>query len=308
VEVPHERLLLYNVNYNTLIPELKTACHENNIGLLRSYQQFVPLVIGGETQKVSDIIDRLKIRNGNGVEIPLRTLVTLRREFDLKTIVAGKDGEYVPLNFNIADKDYPAISATVQKVVNRHPHAEVRFFGSIFENQRMLRELMLVLMVSILMLYFILAAQFESLVQPLILLVELPIDIAAALLLLWATGHTLNLMSAIGLVVMCGIIINDSILKIDCINQLRREGMALDDAIHTAGRRRLKSIVLTSLTTTLAVVPLLFTNDLGAELQQPFAWTIIGGMGVGMVVSLFLIPLVYRTIYKRENGNRRTRN
>ncbi len=303
VEVNHERLLLYGVNYNTLIQELKTACHENDIGLLRSYQQFVPLVIGGESQKVSDMIDHLKIRNNNGVEIPLRALVQLHREFDLKTITAGKDGEYVPVNFNISDKEYPLIAAKVQKVVNRHPNAEVRFFGSIFENQQMLRELMLVLIISILMLYFILAAQFESLVQPLILLIELPIDIAAALLLLWATGNTLNLMSAIGLVVMCGIIINDSILKIDCINQLRREGMDLDDAIHTAGRRRLKAIVLTSLTTTLAVVPLLFTSDIGAELQQPFAWTIIGGMSIGMVVSLFLIPLAYRTIYK-ERGKK----
>ena len=97
-----------------------------------------------------------------------------------------------------------------------------------------------------------------------------------------------------------GIIINDSILKIDTYNRLRRKGMSLDDAIHTAGRRRLKAIVLTSLTTILAVLPLLFTHDMGAELQQPFAWAIIGGMGFGTLVSLFLIPLVYRAIYKKK--------
>ena len=298
VEVDHERLLLYSVNYNTLIQELKTACHENDVGLLRSYQQFVPLVIGGESQKVSDMIDRLKIRNGNGVEIPLRALVRLHREYDLKTITAGKDGEYVPVNFDVADREYPPVAAKVKEVINRHPEAEVRFFGSIFENRQMLRELFMVLFISILMLYFILAAQFESLVQPLILLVELPIDIGAALFLLWITGNTLNLMSAIGIIVICGIIINDSILKIDAINRLRREGMSLDDAVHTAGSRRLKAIVLTSLTTMLAVVPLLFANGMGAELQRPFAWVVIGGMGVGTIVSLFLIPLIYRAIYK----------
>jgi multidrug efflux pump subunit AcrB len=81
--------------------------------------------------------------------------------------------------------------------------------------------------------------------------------------------------------------------------------MGLDDAIHMAGHRRLKAIVLTGLTTTLAVVPLLFTGDIGAELQQPFAWTIIGGMSIGMVVSLFLIPLAYRTIYIREERRRK---
>ena len=300
VEVNHERLLLYGVNYNTLIQELRTACHENNIGLLRSYQQFVPLVIGGEQQMISEMIDRLKIRNNNGAEIPVRALVQLHREYDLKTITAGKDGEYVPMNFNISDKEYPTIVAKVQEVVDRYPETEVRFFGSIFENRQMLRELMMVLLVSILMMYFILAAQFESLLQPFILLIELPIDIGVALFVLWITGNTLNLMSAIGIIVMCGIIINDSILKIDTINRLRRQGMSVDEAIHTAGERRLKAIVLTSLTTILAVLPLLLTHDMGAELQQPFAWALIGGMTVGTAVSLFMIPLIYRAIYKKR--------
>ena len=299
VEIDHEKLLIYNVSYNTLIQELKTACHENNIGLLRSYQQFVPMVIGGEQQIISEMINRLKIRNNDGAEIPFRALAQLHREYDLKTITAGKDGEFVPVNFNISDKEYAAISAKVQQVVNRYPEAEVRFFGSIFENRKMMRELLLVLVVSILMMYFILAAQFESLLQPIILLIELPIDIGAALLILWITGHTLNLMSAIGIIVMCGIIINDSILKIDTINRLRREGMNIDEALHTAGKRRLKAIILTSLTTILVVIPLLITSDMGAELQQPFAWALIGGMTVGTVASLFLLPLIYRTLYKR---------
>lgn len=81
---------------------------------------------------------------------------------------------------------------------------------------------MVILFISILLMYFILAAQFESFVQPLIVLLEIPIDVAFALLLLWICGHTLNLMSAIGLIVTCGIIINDSILKLDAINELRR--------------------------------------------------------------------------------------
>ncbi|MDR2037249.1 MAG: efflux RND transporter permease subunit [Bacteroidales bacterium] len=300
VEIDYERMLLYHVNYNVLLQELKTACHENDIGLLRSYQQFVPLVIGGESQIVSDMIDKLKVRNNNGTDIPVRSLVNLRREYDLKTITASKDGEYIPVNFNISSKESPEVIATVRQVIGKHPEAEVRFFGSIFENQQMLKELMMVLAVSILMLYFILAAQFESLKQPFILLLELPIDIGAALLLLWATGHTLNLMSAIGIIVMCGIIINDSILKIDTINRLRREGMSIDEAIHTAGKRRLKAIVLTSLTTILAVVPLLFSKGMGAELQQPFAWALIGGMGVGTVVSLFFIPLMYQYMSKEK--------
>ena len=86
---------------------------------------------------------------------------------------------------------------------------------------------MVILFISILLMYFILAAQFESFVQPLVVLLEIPIDVAFALVLFWICGHTLNLMSAIGLIVTCGIIINDSILKLDAINELRKTGMPL---------------------------------------------------------------------------------
>ena len=89
-------------------------------------------------------------------------------------------------------------------------------------------------------------------------------------------------------------------MKIDTITRLRREGMNIDEAVHTAGRRRLKAIVLTSLTTILAVFPLLFTRDLGAELQQPFAWALIIGMTIGTFISLFFIPLAYKLVSRGQ--------
>ena len=107
-------------------------------------------------------------------------------------------------------------------------------------------------------------------------------------------------MIAIGIVVSCGIIVNDSILKLDMINVLRGEGVPLMEAIHTAGSRRLRSILMTSLTTILAMVPLLFTHDFGSELQKPLSIAMIATMTVGTLVSLFVIPLIYWGIYKRR--------
>ena len=162
--------------------------------------------------------------------------------------------------------------------------------------------LMFAFILAIVLIYLILAAQFESFVQPLIVLLEIPIDVAFALLLLWICGHTLNLMSAIGLIVTCGIIINDSILKLDAINELRRAGMPLLEAIHEAGRRRLRPIIMTSLTTIFAMVPLLFSFDMGSELQKPLSIAMIGAMFVGTLVSLFIIPLIYWFIYRKERA------
>ena len=169
--------------------------------------------------------------------------------------------------------------------------------------------LMFAFILAIFLIYLILAAQFESFVQPLIVLLEIPIDVAFALLLLWICGHTLNLMSAIGLIVTCGIIINDSILKLDAINELRKEGVPLMEAIHEAGRRRLRPIIMTSLTTIFGMVPLLFTFDMGSELQKPLSIAMISAMLIGTAVSLFVIPLIYWFIYrKHEVGNLNVEN
>ena len=120
----------------------------------------------------------------------------------------------------------------------------------------------------------------------------------SALIVLWFFGVSLNLMSMIGLIVVCGIVINDSILKIDTINTLRRQGVSLKHAILEAGQRRLKAIVMTSLTTILAVLPFLARGDMGSDLQFPMSLVIISGMTVGTLVSVFFIPLAYYEIYK----------
>ena len=126
------------------------------------------------------------------------------------------------------------------------------------------------------------------------------IDLFGAIVILWIFGQTLNLMSMIGLIVVCGIVINDSILKIDTINTLRRHGMRMQHAILEAGRRRLKPIVMTSLTTILAVVPFLARGDMGSDLQYPMSLVIIGGMIVGTLISVLFIPVAYYEIYKSQ--------
>jgi multidrug efflux pump subunit AcrB len=164
----------------------------------------------------------------------------------------------------------------------------------------MVEELALVLFIAVILLYLILASQFESLMQPFIILSEIIIDIFFSLLVLWICGVSINLMSMIGLVVVCGIVINDSILKIDTINKLRKDGMALEHSIYEAGHRRLKAIVMTSLTTILSVCPFLTRGSMGDDLQFPMALVIIAGMTIGTLVSLFLVPVVYYDVYRKK--------
>ena len=159
---------------------------------------------------------------------------------------------------------------------------------------------MAVFFIAVLLLYLILAAQFESLVQPLLIMSEIVVDVFASLVLLWIAGVSINLMSLIGLVVVSGIVINDSILKVDTINQLCRSGMELKRAVVEACSRRMKAIVMTSLTTILAVVPFLGRGNMGDDLQYPMSLVIIAGMIVGTMVSLFVLPALYYSIYRKR--------
>lgn len=305
--IDREKLALYNVDYSEVQRVLRTAFQGNSLSTLRSFSEYTPIEISGTERPVSEIISGSFVRtraDGNGTvsEIPLRSLVTTGHSKDLKTITAGSAGEYVPFRFNVPGRE----TTTMQKIretVNEDGNFEVDFAGSFFSNARMMRELIVILSVSLMLMYFILCAQFGSFLQPLTVLLEIPVDTAFALLSLMIFGQTLNLMSAIGIIVTCGIVVNDSILKLDAINELRRSGVPLTTAIHTAGRRRLRPIIMTSLTTISAMLPILFTSDMGSELQRPLAIAMIGSMIVGTLVSIFIIPLFYWAIYRKHENS-----
>ena len=310
LNIDRNKLLLYGVSYDEVARTLRTAFQDNQVTTLRSYQQYLPISISGNEKTVEQVLQETLVKNnpankadgteGTTAYVPLQSLVSAQQSQDLKTIEAGRNGEYIPLRFYEV-KDAPGLMDKIRHVVKQAGDWDLTFAGSYFQSQKMMGELIVILLISVLLMYFILCAQFESFLQPLIVLAEIPMDTAFALLCLLIFGQTLNLMSAIGIIVACGIVVNDSILKLDTINELRKQGVPLIEAIHTAGHRRLRAIVMTTLTTVFAMLPMLFTSDMGSELQRPLAIAMIGAMMVGMLISMFYIPLVYWVIYRKKS-------
>ncbi len=300
VRVDHQKLLLYGVEYSTLLKTLNTAFSENNFTTLRSYQQFLPVVLGDEPRMAGEVLNTLKVPNKSEEMIPATALIKVQRDRDIKVITAGQQGEYIPLHYNVDEAQAEIYKSKIKKLVSKKQYPDVQFSGSLMKSRKLIAELSIVLVISLLLLYFILAAQFESLLQPLIVLLELPADITGALFILWLFGHSLNIMSGIGIIIMTGVIINDSILKVDTINQLRKTGFPLMEAIKKGGKLRLGSILMTAMTTIFAVIPFFFGSDLGSSLQKPLSLALIGGMLMGTLVSLFFVPLVYWGIYRKE--------
>lgn len=292
-----EQLAVYKVDYGQLHSRLREMVNKARIFDINEGSESIPVVVGGSEQDARHIFSGT-VRNNDGTEIPVSYLVQESRGEDYKRLQAGNGGEFYSINLSASDHDVERVMAFVDEYVHdSKSELSATYAGGYFSSRKMIGELSLVLMVALALLYFILAAQFESFVQPFIILLEMVMDVFFVVLGLWLFGETLNVMSMIGLVVMSGIIINDSILKVDTINRLRRNGMPLLRALMTAGHSRLKPILMTSFTTILAIVPFLGRSDMGSALQYPLSLTLIIGMTIGTLVSLFFVPLLYFIIY-----------
>lgn len=301
-----EQMAYYKVSYQQLYSRLKELLGSNSIYDINSGGESVPVVIGNNGKDAKVLLSNT-IRNADGIDIPISYLVREQHADDYKHLYASDEGEFSVINIDKAkDGEVKDVMTYVTSLTDNDKNGRLQasFVGSYFSSRMMIGELMMVLVVALLLLYFILAAQFESIIQPMIILVEVVVDVALVLFAVWVVGESLNIMSMIGMVVMCGIIINDSILKVDTINRIYRsvsqsQKHTLLKAIMVAGHRRLKPIVMTSLTTILAIVPFLHRGDMGSALQFPLSFTIIVGMIVGTMVSLFFVPLVYYMLYRK---------
>jgi HAE1 family hydrophobic/amphiphilic exporter-1 len=158
-----------------------------------------------------------------------------------------------------------------------------------------MRNLSFALILSLILVYMVLAAQFESLIHPFTIILTIPFAVVGTFTVFFILGRPLNMMAYIGIIMLGGIAVNNSILLIDAINQLRKDGFELKEAIITAGMRRIRPILMTSLTTILALVPLTFGFGESSALRSPMAWAVIGGLTTSTVMSLILIPCVYFT-------------
>lgn len=294
-----ERLALYNVSFGQILSYLQNSMNDNSVLRISRGDISMPVVIGVGEKQARDLIQGSYLDTPGG-RVPLEILLKETRNRDFKSITSGVDGEYYPLVLDVRGREAHRAMETVSRIVRADDRFDVSYTGSYFTNLEMIKELCSVLGISILLLFFILAAQFESLVQPLIIMSELIIDIFAVLATLRVCGESINLMSMIGLVVMCGIVINDSILKVDTINRLRERGYGLKRAIMEAGSRRLKAILMTSLTTILAIAPFLVRGNMGSDLQYPLSLALIAGMIAGTFVSIFFVPLAYYVIYRKQ--------
>jgi len=231
--------------------------------------------------------------------IPLRELVRVRDAVAPAEIRREDQGRVVTVYADVVsgglDGAIAAVRTALQDVpVNRDVRVEVG--GENEEMDRSFRDLAFAFGLALLLVYMILAAQFESFVHPFTILIAVPLAVVGAVLALMVSGAGINTMSLIGGVILVGIVVNDSIVKVDFINQAREHGMALRAAILEAGRVRLRPIIMTTVTTVLGLSPMALGWGRGADLRAPLAIAVIGGLLVATLLTLIVVPVVYSLV------------
>ncbi len=257
-----------------------------------------------EKLDLNEILD-LTITNAIGEQVSLRNVVEVREERGPQQIERRDRERVITVSGEIADRDLGSVIRDARRALRVIPVPRdfvINFTGDYEEQQKANRELMLAIVLALFLVYMVMAMLYESLRDPLIVMFSVPLAIIGVVLMLILTNTTLNVQTYIGLIMLGGIVVNNAILLVDYTNLLRRrDGMEMMEAIKEAGRRRLRPILMTALTTMIAMLPMAIGLGEGSEVQSPMARTVIGGLVSSTFITLVVIPVVYSLFeQKRE--------
>jgi HAE1 family hydrophobic/amphiphilic exporter-1 len=244
-------------------------------------------------------IENILIMTPMGRQIPLRAVANVEYSKAPREITREDQERTVSLNIDISGRDLRSVTRDVQNRLKEVPvpnDFRIEIGGVAEEQMESFMYLFIALVVAIVLTYMVMASQFESLLDPFIILFTIlftPIGVALALFI---TGTDLSVMALIGMVMLVGIVVNNGIVLVDYINQLRDRGRELYDAILEAGRVRMRPVLMTALTTILAMLPLSLGLGESGENWAPMARSVMGGLSVATVLTLIVVPVIYAVV------------
>lgn len=245
----------------------------------------------------SNVLDQI-VLNRDGKPIVLRNLVSVKRGRAPTQINRENRERTMTVLVNIGDRPLGDVVNDVRKKIDETivmpPGFSYYISGDYEEQAESFRELLFSLIMAVLLVYMVMASQFESFLHPLVVMFSVPLSIVGVVLVLLLTGTTFNMQSFIGCIMLAGIVVNNAILLVDQTNQNRtKANMSIRDALEEAGRTRLRPILMTTLTTVLGLLPMALGLGSGGETQAPLARAVIGGLTSSTMITLLIIPVVY---------------
>lgn len=258
---------------------------------------------------MADLLIKGTDEEGRETEIPLSEIADLSPAMSLNSIRRADQNRYIQVSASIADGyNVGQVASRVEAKLAGYPVPEGYSLVFSGENEMIndaIGQVLLMMLLAIVFMYLIMVAQFQSLLLPFIIMFTIPLAFTGGLLGLFFSGSEISVIALIGFVMLAGIIVNNGIVLIDYMNQLREQGMEKRQAILTAGRTRLRPVLMTALTTILALSTMVLSHDMGSEMAKPMAVTTIGGLLYGTLLTLVVVPCIYDIFIrekKRQDG------
>ncbi|OQX96217.1 hypothetical protein B6I21_01555 [candidate division KSB1 bacterium 4572_119] len=255
-------------------------------------------------------LENLLIVAPNGARVPLRAIATVVSSKAPTEITREDQERVVKVSMMVSGRDLRSVTIDVEKemkkvVLPRDYRLEIS--GMAEEQAESFMYLGIAMLVAILLTYMVMASQFESLLDPFVILFTIPLSLIGVALFLFVTGTNITVMALIGIIMLVGIVVNNGIVLVDYMNQLRQRGMELIEAVMVGGETRMRPVLMTALTTILAMVPLALGVGESGENWAPLARSVIGGLMVASVLTLFIVPVIYVIVEKRSEKHLKKR-
>lgn len=310
VDFDREKLALYGLNLSTAATYLRNRINGQLASQFREdgEEYDIKVMYAPEHRTTIADIENILIYNAQGNAVRVRDIGTVVERFTPPTIERKDRERIVTVSTVVQDVPMSQIVEASQKAIDKMDIPQGIFIdlaGSYEDQQESFSDLLTLAVLIIILVYIVMAAQFESYTYPGIIMTSLLFAFSGVFIILWLTGHTLNVMSMIGAIMLIGIVVKNGIVLIDYITLNRERGMSIRRAVVNGGESRLRPVVMTTLTTILGMVPMAVGSGQGAEMWQPMGTAVIGGLTFSTILTLLFVPALYCVFAARGVKNKR---
>jgi HAE1 family hydrophobic/amphiphilic exporter-1 len=305
-----EKLALYGLNTYTMANAVRNRVEGPYLSRYREGGDEYDIVLRykeDERNSLSDIND-IALMNPNRQVLRLGEVADIQEEWLPPNIERKNRERMVSVSITPYKVPLNKMAQEVQAKINSMdipPDVNVQMSGAVEDLQDSMRDLMLLLALSLVLTYLVMASQFESLKTPLIIMFSIPFAFTGVVLAHLITGITMSVISMVGGVMLIGIVVKNAIVLVDFINLTRDRDIPLKEAIIISGRSRLRPVLMTSLTTILGMLPLALSRGSGSEIWSPMGISVIGGLVFSTIVTLILVPVVYHMVHRRDEKRKK---
>jgi HAE1 family hydrophobic/amphiphilic exporter-1 len=307
IVVDKDKAFKYGLTSAQIASAIKTATIGTVAGVFRKSGEEIDIRVqlDAESRNSFDDIEHLSITSPMGFTVPLNQLAHIEHRIGETDISREQQMRKATISAGIDDKNLgkmvKIVKANIQDIEDELPTGYfVEFGGAYGDMLDAFKTLLGALILAMILVYIVMASQFESLKQPFIVMFTMPLAFIGVLLILFLTGTTLSVYSFVGIIILSGIVVNNGIVLVDHINQLRIKGFEKHKALLQAGADRMRPVIITALTTITGMLPMALDNSEGSEMKIPMALTVIGGLLTATFFTLIVIPVIYSVMDKKN--------